>query len=502
MKRLISLMMAVALSISVFAEGKQLSAMFGYATFYLPTENKPYVETYMSFDAWNLNFVKAENGYRSTVEIVMVVKSGDSAVYAKKYDLNSPIVSGENETNFNFLDLQRFYLNNGIYNLELTIKDKNSENAAIVVNEQLVVFYENKKPAISTIQLMSDIKPTNGENIFSRNGYDMQPYISDFVPEQIHQLNFYYEIYNIEKEIGFQPFLTYAYIEDAQTGRRAGEIQRMDKRKHARNVPVFNSLDISQLPSGNYNLVVEVHNKTNDNLMYKKVNFYRSNPSIVNQIEENEVSTTFAGQITDENALNYYMKALYPIASPREQSIIDYLVERPALKEKQQFFYTFWKSRDELDPKSKWDTYFGWLQYVDANFGFSNIPGYLTDRGRVYLQYGPPDFIRDEKNFVSIRNIGSGVYDQAKFEYSNSSKPAHGQIHYLPYQLWRYNRLETDDPTRCFLFWDEFRVGNYKLLNSNARGETRDPLWERRLSQQQLEEGLVGEVGKQFQRGF
>ena len=114
-----------------------------------------------------------------------------------------------------------------------------------------------------------------------------------------------------------------------------------------------------------------------------------------------------------------------------------------------------------------------------------NVPGYKTDRGRVYLQYGPPDFIRDEKNFVSAMKLGT-----------------QGHIYYLPYQLWRYNKLETDDQNRCFIFWDEFRNGAYMLLNSNARGEVRDPLWERRLCGQQLEEGMVGEVGEQFDRGY
>ena len=492
--------MALAISMAVFAEGKQLSAMFGYATFYLPKENKPYVETYMSFDAWNLNFVKADKGYRATVEVVMVVKNGDSAVYAKKYNLQSPIVSGKKETNFNFLDLQRFYLDNGIYNLELSIKDLNSDQDPVKVTEQLVVYYAHKKPAMSTVQLMCNIKNTKEENIYSRNGYDMEPYVSDFIPEQLNKLSFYYEIYNIEKEIGFQPFLTYAYIEDHETGRRVKDIQRMDRRDHSHMVPVFTSLDISNLPSGNYDLVVEVHNKANENLMYKKVTFQRSNPNLTIETLPSEYSTTFASQITDENELNFFMKALYPIASSREQSVINNLVKRPSLSEKQAFFYNFWLSRDELDPKGKWDQYHEWLQYVEAHFAYSNMPGYKTDRGRVYLQYGPPNFIRDEKNFVSIKNLGYGVNDQVKL--TGSTPQSQGQIHYLPYQIWRYNQLPADDPTRCFLFWDEFRVGNYQLLNSNARGEVRDPLWERRLSQQLLPEGMLGEVGEQFERGY
>ena len=53
-----------------------------------------------------------------------------------------------------------------------------------------------------------------------------------------------------------------------------------------------------------------------------------------------------------------------------------------------------------------------------------------------------------------------------------------------------------------FLFWDEFRSGFYRLLNSNARGEVRTMGWERMLSRNTMDEGAIGEVGMQFNRGF
>ena len=120
----------------------------------------------------------------------------------------------------------------------------------------------------------------------------------------------------------------------------------------------------------------------------------------------------------------------------------------------------------------------------------------------MYLQYGAPDFVRDEKNFVSMRYMGGGVTIQGNNNLQPHDVPKQGQIFYLPYQLWRYNNLPGDNANRCFIFWDEFRSGFYKLLHSNARGEVRDSMWERRLCGQQLEENVVGEVGEQFERGY
>lgn len=506
MKSLKITLLAAALSALLspaWAQEKQLSALFGYSTFYIADEDKPYVETYLSFDAWNLNFVKKDNGYRASVEVTMIIKSGDSIVQWKKYDLSSPEIKHPDSNNFYFLDLQRFQLGNGIYNIDLTLKDKNSAQGATTAQDQMVVYYGKRKPAMSTVQIMSSARKTTKENMFSRNGYDMQPYVSDFVPEQFGQLSFYYEVYNIAEEIGYQPFYTYAYIEDRQTGRRASEIQKLTKHKYATTVPVFTTLDISKLPSGNYNLVVEVHNRFNESLMYKKVAFYRSNPQMEGENAISEYAATFAGQITDENLLNYYLDALYPIASEKEKSVAKNLRQTPGIEAKQAFFYMFWLDRDKLNPADKWAEYKERLEYVDKNFGFSHTKGYLTDRGRVYLQYGPPNFIRDEKNFVSARRLGSGVDSQNKVvEGSYISSESQGHVFYKPYQLWRYDLLPNDNPTRCFIFWDEFRVGNYQLLNSNARGEVHDPKWERRLCGQMLNEDVVGEVGEQFERGY
>ena len=125
--------------------------------------------------------------------------------------------------------------------------------------------------------------------------------------------------------------------------------------------------------------------------------------------------------------------------------------------------------------------------------------------GRVYLQYGPPDYVRDEKNYVGALNNPSlsahnAYYTNSYGEGDNTAEQ--GQVHYLPYQLWRYNQLPGDNANRTFLFWDEFRGGYYRLLNSNARGELRTAGWERMLSRNTIDEGAVGEVGQQFNRGY
>ncbi len=337
--------------------------------------------------------------------------------------------------------------------------------------------------------------------------YDMEPFIDDFLPQQIDKINFYYEIYNINNELKNKNVYTTYYIEVQETGRPLDYTQGGARHNVEDFIPVFGTIDISTVPSGNYNLVVEVYNHLKDRLLYKKVPFFRSNPGIVSSNDVSDITATFAGRMNDEYQLTEYIEALYPIANRQERDDLYELIKRNGLEEKQVFLYKFWSRRDSLNPESKWMEYRERVDYVNANFSWPKTKGIHTDRGRVYLQYGPPDYIRDEKNFVSVRYMGGGMNTGnadgiaiGSGQTNTGSGP--GQIHYLPYQLWRYNQLPGDDINRCFIFWDEFRSGFYKLLNSNAKGELRTFDWERVLCHKQLNEGLVGEVGEQFEKGF
>ena len=490
----------------------QMQALFGYSTFYLPSENRPYMETYLQVDAWTVGFVQQSSGvYKATVEVTLVARQQDSVVYAKKYDLGSPTVGSLDELDFSFLDVQRFSLPNGLYEIELTLRDKSDEEARpATVREKVLVNYDNSHPSLSSLQPMAEATPTVGEGtILSRGGYDMEPYVSDFYPEQVEQLNFYYEIYNIDREVGHKPFLAMAYIERAETGARIDGMQVVSRKNSAQLVPVYGSIDIKELPSGNYNLVVELRNRDNQTMMYKKVTFYRSNPGVKAK-EMSDFATTFAGKYTDEDQLNIYLDGLYPIASEMGKEVSRELIKRPGLEEKQAFLYRFWTARDAMATEAAWLQYKERIDYVQAHFSYPRTPGIHTDFGRVYLQYGPPDFVRDEKNYVSANKIGSNqiqAYNTMNTGIDQSptdgmTGTSQGHVYYLPYQLWRYNKLDTDDPNRVFLFWDEHRSGYYLLLNSNARGEVQEAGWERRLCRQQLPENVIGEVGEQFNRGY
>lgn len=503
----------------------QMQAMFGYSRYFLTEKEQPYLETYLQFDAWTMRFNPLpEGGYRAQAEVTLVLRQGDSVCFFKKYDLNSPVVQDLEHLDFSFLDVQRFAVGNGIYNLDITLRDKASDDEASTVSEKVMVGFDRRQPTLSSLQLMASIRPTVKENILSRGGYDMEPYVSDFLPERVKRLDYYYEIYDVDRyfyhevfnngadmairktnsESSREDIMTVAYIEELETGRRISA-EHITRRNTAPTVPVAGSIDIEWLPSGNYNLVCEVRDRFNHLLLFSKLPIFRSNPG-VKAPEVSEFAATFAGRYT-EDELNLYIDALYPIASEPEKAVAADLVKRPGLEEKQAFLYRFWTSRNAMAPEAEWLKYKERVDYVQEHFSYPMTRGIMTDRGRVYLQYGPPDFIRDEKNFAVVgRSSSIGNESPTLSTLGNrgmdSGEVGVGQTFYLPYQLWRYNKLPDDDQNRVFLFWDEHRSGYYKLLNSNARGEIQEADWERRLSRLMIPEGEIGEVGRQFNRGY
>lgn len=509
MKKII-LLSALCMALSLTAQERQVSALFTHSTFNIPGD-APYVETYLLIDAWSLEFVPANGKYQATIDLEIVARKvsskvlgyvntsysvddrsnstkADSICYVKKYSLNSPAVAKPTDDQFQFLDLQRFSLANGVYVLELTAKDHNTTAKPQTITDTLFVAYPSTTPSISSIQLISSITPTQTVNKLSRGGYDMVPYTNSFVPESMKKLNFYFEIYNINNEIKEGIIATHSYLETMETGRKIGGTDQYMRHKPDTIVAEYNAINISDLPSGNYNLVVEVVNVNNEMLLFRKFPFQRSNPKMDLQLENYSsveyTDSNFATRITDEKEITYYIKGLWPVANAEERNFITHCNEL-SLEEKQHFLFMFWAKRSLLDPETEWEKYLLQLKFVEKEFGYGKTPGYNTDRGRVYLQYGPPNYIIDGHHKVSVRN-----------------HQTQGQVFYYPYEMWRYDMLPADEPKRMFVFFDEFQAGDYKLLHSNAKGEVQDMLWERRLSRNMLDEYVQGEAGMQFERGY
>jgi len=420
---------------------------------------------------------------QGAVEVTMIFKEGDTIRYVDKYNLLSPEADSKDSIKTNFIDQQRISLPNGVYDFEIRIADanltpdpspkgegranaqkttlntndekinRNKTDKKFIHREIIIMDFSDHLISISDIELIESYEKTTEQNTFTKSGYNFIPYISNFYPQTIDKLTFYTEIYNSNKVLGNEEkYLVNYFIESSETDVPLNKYKRF-VRQTAKNVNViFSEFAIEYLPSGNYNLVIEVRNRENELLTYKKVFFQRSNPGRQLSIEDFlslNVTNSFAGKITGKDTLAEYIRSLAPISSRTEKIFADNQLQTSDLEQMQKFFLYFWNKRNNLSPETAWLAYLKEVNRVDRDYGTRIYKGYETDRGRVYLQYGLPNSI-------------------TKVDHEPNS---------YPYEIWHYYKTNKRSNVKFVFIDTDLAINDYTLIHSNAIGEIYDPSW-------------------------
>lgn len=428
-------------------------AMFSYGTFYSPGIGT-YIETYLNFDASSLNFVKTESDeYQATVEILLVFKQDSVIREFRKYELKSPAIQDTMENRFSFTDQQRFLLPDGDYSLEIYLKDANLEESKLTYFEDISISFEPEQINFSTIQLAERIEKADTPGLLTKSGYDIYPYVDYFYPSNINIITYYAEIYDAANVLGQdENVLITCSIEAFETKTIVQNFNRF-KRDVAKQVNiVLNSFDIVELPSGNYFLVISMKDRNNNTLASNRVFFQRSNPELKLNSESFEhvsITNTFATQIVNIDSLSYFIQALDPISNYTERELANNLVSGRNLELMQRYFYNFWLQRDYLNPQEAWKNYYIEMCRADANFKTLRKRGYDSDRGRVYLQYGPPNSITQNYN----------------------------EPHSYPYEIWHYYEINGQRNKRFVFYSQDIVTNNFELIHSDVIGELANPRW-------------------------
>jgi GWxTD domain-containing protein len=455
---------------SLNAGAKKLSALFSYSTFYSPQQG-PYLETYLSIESPSVTYKLNENKlYQAKVEVILTVKKNEKIIYYDKYNLNSPEVKDTSGAMNNFLDQQRIKLAEGNYELTLSLSDKNSDDHPSEVTEKIELFFPENKISISDIELIDRYTATVSENNFSKNGYDLVPRSSSYFGKRDSALIFYVEIYNTDKALGAEPWLINYYVSQFQKTGVAAELTGFSRQQPVPLKGYIAQLPLTVLPSGNYEINVEVKSKANELLASKKLFFQRNNGSQAEEITSQiaNIESTFAYQYTHRDSLKEYLSSLYPISNPMEKQFMDNQLASADIVTMQNFLYNFWSKRDKINPESSWLSYLEEVKKVNETYGTRIQKGYKTERGRVYLQYGPPNTIAQYYNEPSA----------------------------YPYEIWHYYTLNSQS-NRKFVFYNKNSSTNeFELLHSDASGEVYEPRWEMILHERNTQSGTDWDVEK------
>jgi len=492
MKKLMTFLLCMLIVNGIFSQpDKYVKAQLFFTKFLVPGEG-PFVETSLSVVGRSVVYVKNQNNkFQGSIEITMIFSQAEKIVNFDKYEVLSPEVDTSNIT-FNFIDQQRYDLPVGVYDFEIRIKDLNSSLDPFASKQKIEIDFPEGEVSISGIQLVESYQKTTEPNILSKSGFDLIPYVYNFYPDNLNSLRFYVEVYNTDKLLGAEEkFLLNYYIENYESSKRLNKFVRFKKEDPKPVNVLFTEFDISELPSGNYNLAIEVRNKENALVVSNKLFFQRSNPDVkpdFGDFANISVENSFVSQITNRDTLVEYIHSLGPISTEMERNFVKYQVDKDAVdfESMQRYFLNFWMNRDDLNPEYAWKKYLSALQLVDEQFGYpgkKGAKGYETDMGRVYLKYGPPNTITDRP--FDAGNSGMTINDGG-VESSNDG----GSV---PYQIWHYYELYGHRNIKFVFANINIALYDFTLIHSNLPGEINNANWQNELKRHKEGASLPGE---------
>ncbi len=421
-------------------------------------EGSPYIESYISIDGSTVNFVKGKSGkFQGTVNILYFlykINGQDSSlIQGDNFNLMSLEAEDSLESTRRskpFRYIKRTQLAEGKYRIVAEAKDIN----AITENKPSVALYEFEvKPSAADDFSFSDIEfissfsaSTDESNPFFKNGFEIIPFNTNGFYLEREQLNYYVEMYHSDKIFSNAYFVRTQILRDEKV---LFEYTKTHKKPATSFDILTGSFNISKLPSDAYELVIEVLGDKNN--IIKRVSrrfdalklqndrplaLSKDNSGIFNKYPEKE--------------LDYYIKTLQFVSNSSEISMARALEN---FEQKKDYLYSFWQKRVDAEGKGNielfWELHLKKIEYANQQYKATNTEGWTTDRGRVLLKYGKPNGIE--------------------------SYPAESGL--LPYEIWRFDRLETQSAI-IFVFCDtDQATGTYELLHSSKYGEIKNPRW-------------------------
>lgn len=159
----------------------------------------------------------------------------------------------------------------------------------------------------------------------------------------------------------------------------------------------------------------------------------------------------FAQSPRDEEEIDYYQKWLQEdvvyIITPEER---DTFLALTTDEERENFIEQFWVRRDP-DPSTIENEFreehYRRIAYANENF-HSGVPGWRTDRGIIYIRFGPPTGIE--------RRPEGGPYIRKSYE-------GGGFTSTYPFEIWFYNHIDGVGEGIELEFVDPSKTNEYRL---------------------------------------
>ncbi len=442
-----------------------LQALVSHAVFYAADDSKkasfiPYLELVFEVNPATINWVSHKNAYSAKVITTIEAWVDTGIIFHDQYLLQSAMVADVNNIpQQKILDLSRFYLTPGTVHISLKLEDANKADNVFSFEDSIIV--QKPKPiTLSDVQFLDTLLASDKPGIFQKNGRWQIPLRDNFIPENQKTLRYNAELYQSQNPL--QRLILNAFISKSGGDGAFGGLQHFDTSQAQATHVIDGVFSLETLPSGNYYLHLEVQD-SNKKIYASSERFFQllnpnpvkierpedTTPVVSQKLNYLDLSKTFVNQY-NASQVRAILKMLQPIGDPSERNAIQDFLRKQDEMYARYFVFNFWKKRNDANPESAWKAYAERVKEVNKLFGNSGKPGYETERGVIYLQFGQPN-------------------ERVKVENETGA---------LPYELWVYDYLPNQSGKNLFLFYrPAFMVSDFLLLHSTVVGTTRNNNW-------------------------
>lgn len=414
----------------------------------------PYAEIYFHAVASTINPVEVLDSMEERqVKILVIFKQDDKIVRFDNFLLSSGLTSHV----VDFTAVKRYGLEPGTYQLSFECTDVADESNVYKDSTELIISPQSSLPTVSDIQLFADSRPSTDETL-SKHGYIFELIPFGFVNARTKKVGLYFESYRTD--ILDTTYVNYQITLSKEDGKGAFQVMSRSrlKRPAGEMDVIVTECDLSFMESGRYRLSVLMQDDKRSPLDSSAYYFVNSNPerdaALMQSRVQDAVTQSFVGRM-DVDSLNYALRAIAMNVPFKDVEILNYIIQGDSKAAKANFLYNYCISKSTVFPEEFFNKYMEVARAVDKKYRAGLGFGFETDRGNIFMKYGAPS------DMITILD--------------DPSAP--------PYEVWLYYSIpQLRQSNVKFLFYNPFMDNaDYRLLQSNARGEIQNKHWKKEL---------------------
>lgn len=389
--------MASGAIVGFLSEEGNIDFSFDAVSIYSIREETQILKLYLKIPHKNLLFTKTDSGYNASFEITAIAYDEKGNQIGGDTRLRSHTIPSYEATllrSESLIDSLLFPLPEGEYKMKIVVKDLHSKNQGTRTVELLTPRIPIEHVSLSELSLLKDGTPAVKNN---------------FKPQD--EVEIVYQIYNFP--------LILSNTSRAIIKREKKRTVLWDSRSiYPDSVKTEKcELDLSQFKRGNYQISISIISEDGRIVDEKTKSFHI------------EISP-----LLDDEYFREAINQLQYIATNEEIKRL----KKAKPEDRESEWNSFWKEKDptpSTETNEFKEEYYRRIEYANAHYGGTQ-KGWRTDRGKIYIIYGPPDEIE-------------------RYPY---------ELHSMPYEIWYYYSRGLK-----FIFVDEHGIGDYRLLS--PRGE-------------------------------